>query len=345
MNNKAKKTISVILPAYNAEKYIEESIESILKQTFNDFELIVINDGSTDQTKEKILSFTDKRIRYIENKKNLGLIDTLNKGLFFSNGVYIARMDADDLCKENRFEKQIDFFLKDRDVDILGTNIHLLNSESYIKYKLTNEENRFEKQIDFFLKDRDVDILGTNIHLLNSESYIKYKLTNEENRIELLLQPVVAHPSVMMKKESIQKHRLFYDKAADCAEDYKLWIDATLCGLSIKNIGEYLLDYRIHTNQISTKYRQQQIEISNYIRIVYAECFFKSIIKGNEREYLCLMLGVNLNFREQKREIHYLFDNLLHENNVKGYFDRGLFELFLRKRLIAFEKQNNLYTM
>lgn len=305
MNNKAKKTISVILPAYNAEKYIEESIESILKQTFNDFELIVINDGSTDQTKEKILSFTDKRIRYIENKKNLGLIDTLNKGLFFSNGVYIARMDADDLCKENRFEKQI----------------------------------------DFFLKDRDVDILGTNIHLLNSESYIKYKLTNEENRIELLLQPVVAHPSVMMKKESIQKHRLFYDKAADCAEDYKLWIDATLCGLSIKNIGEYLLDYRIHTNQISTKYRQQQIEISNYIRIVYAECFFKSIIKGNEREYLCLMLGVNLNFREQKREIHYLFDNLLHENNVKGYFDRGLFELFLRKRLIAFEKQNNLYTM
>jgi hypothetical protein len=305
MNNKAKKTISVILPAYNAEKYIEESIESILKQTFNDFELIVINDGSTDQTKEKILSFTDKRIRYIENKKNLGLIDTLNKGLFFSNGVYIARMDADDLCKENRFEKQI----------------------------------------DFFLKDRDVDILGTNIHLLNSESYIKYKLTNEENRIELLLQPVVAHPSVMMKKESIQKHRLFYDKAADCAEDYKLWIDATLCGLSIKNIGEYLLDYRIHTNQISTKYRQQQIEISNYIRIVYAECFFKSIIKGNEREYLCLMLGVNLNFREQKREIHYLFDNLLHENNVKGYFDRGLFELFLRKRLVAFEKQNNLYTM
>lgn len=95
-------------------------------------ELLVINDGSTDKSKDIILSFQDKRIRFIKNKNNQGLIETLNKGLYFAKGEFIARMDADDLCKENRFEKQVDFFLQDDEVDILGTYQYVINENRYI---------------------------------------------------------------------------------------------------------------------------------------------------------------------------------------------------------------------
>ena len=104
-----KYLISVILPAYNAEEYIYAAIDSILQQTYTNFELIVINDASTDHTEEIILSFSDKRIRYIKNEQNLKLIKTLNKGIALANGKYIARMDADDISMPNRFQIEYEF--------------------------------------------------------------------------------------------------------------------------------------------------------------------------------------------------------------------------------------------
>src|SRR5688572_25455679 len=99
--------ISVILPVYNAEKYLRDAIQSILNQTFTDFELIIINDGSTDESERIINSFSDKRIRYIRNDKNLGLIETLNKAVHLAAGPYIARMDSDDISEMNRLEIQL----------------------------------------------------------------------------------------------------------------------------------------------------------------------------------------------------------------------------------------------
>ena len=97
------------MPAYNAEKYIGESIKSILNQTFIDFEFIIINDGSRDRTKEIILSYSNDRIVYLENEINSGIVVTLNKGLEYATGEYIARMDADDIAVAERLEKQIEF--------------------------------------------------------------------------------------------------------------------------------------------------------------------------------------------------------------------------------------------
>ena len=96
--------ISVVMPAYNAEKYIGEAIESILNQTFKDFEFIIINDGSVDHTKEIIREYNDPRIVLLENDKNRGIVLSLNKGLDAATGKYIARMDADDIALKNRFE-------------------------------------------------------------------------------------------------------------------------------------------------------------------------------------------------------------------------------------------------
>ena len=88
--------VSVVMPAYNAEKYISEAINSILNQTYTNFEFIIINDGSTDRTADIVESFADKRIVYLENKKNMGIVYSLNRGLAFAKGEYIARMDAED---------------------------------------------------------------------------------------------------------------------------------------------------------------------------------------------------------------------------------------------------------
>ena len=94
--------VSVLLPVYNAEKYLQEAIDSILRQTFTDFELLLINDGSTDGSEEVIRQYHDDRIVYIKNDGNKGLIYTLNRGIEAAKGTYIARMDADDVSLPER---------------------------------------------------------------------------------------------------------------------------------------------------------------------------------------------------------------------------------------------------
>lgn len=113
--------VSIILPAYNAELTVAEAIESMLNQTYRDWELIVINDGSKDNTEQVIRSFTDARIRYIANEGNKGLIYTLNRGISLAIGEYIARMDADDIAFPTRLEKQVNYLDSHPEVIVLGT--------------------------------------------------------------------------------------------------------------------------------------------------------------------------------------------------------------------------------
>ncbi len=293
-------TISVILPVYNCEDYIYESVQSILEQTFGDFELLIINDGSTDKSKQIILSLDDKRIRYLENRTNQGLIKTLNKGLHFSEGEFIARMDADDLCVNTRFQMQLEYFRQERNVDILGTNQY---------------------------------IIGTNERILHQSD-------NEENKVRLLLQPAVAHSSVMIKKRALIRNKLYYDKAALYAEDYKLWIDSSLCGLSIQNLPEYLCGYRMHENQISKIQSHIQKMVTDRIRLAYAKYFFSDIINANEKDYLLLLLGCpGYLEEEQQKRIEGLCGKLIDKNKEKLYFNQDIFECFLQYRLFNLKKE------
>ncbi|WP_291592385.1 glycosyltransferase family 2 protein [Bacteroides sp.] len=292
--------ISVILPVYNCEDYIYESVQSILEQTFEDFELLIINDGSTDESKQIILSLDDKRIRYLENRTNQGLIKTLNKGLYFSKGAFIARMDADDLCVNTRFQMQLEYFRQERNVDILGTNQY---------------------------------IIGTNERILHQSN-------NEENKVRLLLQPAVAHSSVMIKRQALIRNKLYYDKAALYAEDYKLWIDSSLCGLSIQNLPEYLCGYRIHENQISKIQSHIQKMITDEIRLAYAKYFFSDIINGNEKDYLLLLLGCSDYLgEEQLKRVEGLCRKLVNKNKERVYFCQDIFECFLQYRLFNLKKE------
>ena len=112
--------ISVIMPVYNGERFLRQAIDSILNQTIIDFELIIINDGSTDSSEDIILSYHDSRIKYVKNEYNLKLIKTLNKGLMLAKGKFISRMDADDIADKYLFESQIKAFQNDDSICIVN---------------------------------------------------------------------------------------------------------------------------------------------------------------------------------------------------------------------------------
>lgn len=128
--NKSPK-VTVLMPVYNVALYVTEAINSILNQTFKDFELLIINDGSSDSTREEVLKFSDSRIRFVENEKNIGLANTLNRGVELANGEYIARMDGDDISLPERLAKQVAILDSRRDIDICGAGYRFFGSRNY----------------------------------------------------------------------------------------------------------------------------------------------------------------------------------------------------------------------
>lgn len=225
--------ISVIMPAYNAEKYIKEAINSVLRQTYDNFEFIIIDDGSLDNTVKEIKKYIDPRIIFIQNEKNKGLIETLNNAIRIAKGKYIARMDADDIACSERLEKQFNYMENNPDISILGANLRYI-SGTY--------ETHFPE---------------------------KY----EDIKIQMLESNKISHPTVMMRKAHIVNSQLRYNENYPSAEDYKLWIDAIQNGLKIENMPDILLFYRIHENQISSQKKQEQERITQKIIKEYSLLF------------------------------------------------------------------------
>lgn len=218
--------ISVILPVFNAESYIFDSINSILSQTYKDFELIIINDGSTDSSESIIQSFNDERIKYYRNDKNRGLIYTLNRGLTLANGEYIARMDADDICTPTRFEVQLSFLQDHVDIGVVGAEATIFQGQ-YKDYP--------QNKCGYFHKPK----------------------TDEEIKAKLFVDNPIIHPTVLMRKEVLEKtngyNRNFYQ-----VEDLALWIDLSQY-TKFYNISRPLINYRISLGS-ETKLSQEDPE-------------------------------------------------------------------------------------
>ncbi len=213
-NAPKKPSISVVMPVFNGEKYLSEAIKSVLNQTYNDFKLILINDGSTDNTEQIIKSFDDSRIVYIKNDGNKGLAFSFNAGITKAIGRYIARMDADDICEKNRFEKQLNFLESNPDIGIVGSSVIM------------------------------IDERGNKIKILNREtSHINIKWSS-------LFSTPMFHPSVMGKTE-IFKNNL-YDENFKNSEDYELWSRLLFStNIIFANIAEPLLRYRVYPNSFT----------------------------------------------------------------------------------------------
>lgn len=212
MNNHV--LISIILPAYNAENTIAETIQSIINQTYKNWELIVINDGSTDSTETVVKSFIDGRIHYYKNNTNKHLIYTLNRGIDLAMGKYIARMDADDICMPERFEKQVAFMEENPKVIVCGTQIKYFGTKS----------NSFKKLV-FPEHDRDLKDM-------------------------LAMSTCFAHPSVMLRRDVLIENNVRYDKCFKNAEDYAMWVELMPLG-EFANLPDALLNYRVSDTQIS----------------------------------------------------------------------------------------------
>ena len=202
-----KPKVSIIMPVYNAEKYLREAIESILNQTFTDFEFIIIYDPSFDNTLNIINSYSDARIRIIENKKRTGLVKSLNKAVRYTHGEYIARQDADDISLPNRLKLQLDFLEKHPEVALLGTGIYVINEkgetiEKRIMHpnpkKSLLKGNRFIHGSVMFRKPV-IDELGTYNELFkNSEDYelwLRLSQKYDVNNLTLPLYELRSHGS------------------------------------------------------------------------------------------------------------------------------------------------------
>ncbi len=207
--------ITVLLSVFNDEKYISEAIESILNQTFEDFELLIIDDCSTDGTIEVINSYKDSRIRLIINEKNIDITKSLNKGLKSARGKYIARHDSDDVSTPERLEKQFNFLENNKDYAAVGSYTETIDEDSNLIRLLRCETSAEE---------------------------IYYNLSYRNN---------LTSSSIMFVKEII--HDIgSYDESSSNSEDHEFWFRISR-KYKIYVIAEYLIKYRIRDNQRLSK--------------------------------------------------------------------------------------------
>lgn len=226
MNNRAKEPlVSVLIPCYNAEKYVEESLNSILEQTYSNMEIIAIDDCSTDGTRDILeqIAKKDNRVRIIRNDENLKLISTLNKGVSSCTGEYIARIDSDDIALPTRIEKQVRFLNENEDYDVVSTMF----------YTFTDK--------------------------VSTKSLYRNPVTYEELQAFLLFKSGICHPAVMIRKRLFTELDLSFESRYLHVEDYALWSKA-LYLTKLANIDEPLLFYRVHESQISTVNAQKQLD-------------------------------------------------------------------------------------
>lgn len=221
--------VSVIMGNYNTpESYLRESIDSVLAQTYTDFELIIVDDASTDDSPAVLRSYDDPRIRILYNEKNMGLAATLNKALDNCRGEFVARMDTDDICLPQRFERQVDYLGGHPEVIVCGTWV--------------------EK---FFEPGANAKSTIPKTTLPDRESYLIYLLYGNY--------PTIIHPSVMYNRRMLLQHDLRYNTEYRYAEDYRMWLSCARCG-SCVIIPEVLLRFRCHAGSISVQKNEQQQE-------------------------------------------------------------------------------------
>ena len=240
--------ISLIMSVYNGEDYLSEAIESVLNQTFTDFELIVINDCSTDKTEEILKGFEklDERVKVHTNEVNLRLPSSLNKAISLAQGKYIARMDADDICLPERLEKQYKFMEENPNVALSSCRFMTLKNGVF------------------------------------SSGGCGGKCDNESVKALLLVTNPILHPGIIAKAEIIRS--LGYDKNFTCTEDMELWTRFVMAGYNVEIIPEYLMIYRLHDKQITeTTLEKQHKEVIAIQKKYYGTLL--EVMDSNQEEF------------------------------------------------------------
>jgi len=210
--------VSVVMPVYNGEKYLEESIDSILNQTFTDFEFIIVNDGSSDQSEEIIRNCQkkDDQIHLITNPNNLGIAEATNVGISYACGEYIALMDQDDISMPERLEKEVDFLDSHPDISVVGAN----------SIRLDEDGNQYTR--------RD---------LLETPGLIRWGL---------LFRNQIQNPTAMIRKALFLESNLKYENFMP-SQDYNFWLRISN-SYKFANLQDNYLLHRLHGSNASKKF-------------------------------------------------------------------------------------------
>jgi glycosyltransferase involved in cell wall biosynthesis len=201
--------VTVLMAVYNGERFLSEALESILNQTFSDFEFLIINDGSVDGTRELLLSYADPRIRVVDNEQNIGLTKSLNRGLAMARGEYVARQDADDRSHPGRLEKQIEFLRRHPEVVLLGTQARTIDERGYVYSRLGE---------------------------LKAVSNVAIKL-------QLLFGNPFVHTSTMFQRKKVVEEFGGYNAEYRYNQDFELW-SRIIANCRVANLPNVLVDCR-----------------------------------------------------------------------------------------------------
>jgi glycosyltransferase involved in cell wall biosynthesis len=221
--------VTVLMSVHNDRRYLAESVGSILDQSFDDFEFLIIDDGSTDGSSDVLRCIGDSRVRLITNRQNLGLTRSLNIGLDRARGKYVVRMDADDIAEAMRLEWQVDAMERQSDLGVLGTGRLL------------------------------IDDAGATVNVarpVHGRTGVLWKM---------LLGNAFAHPTVMLRREVLERHQLRYDDRFITAQDYELWV-RLLQHAAGDNLAEPLVRYRLRQGISQTRKADQ---LANHDRIAF----------------------------------------------------------------------------
>ncbi|MDI6034175.1 glycosyltransferase family 2 protein [Flavobacterium sp. LB2P84] len=280
--------ITVLMPVYNCELYIREAVDSILNQSYADFELLIIDDASSDETVSIIKKYTDDRIHLIQKKSNQGLIDSLNLGLQVAKGKYIARMDGDDISLPDRFTKQVAF--------------------------LDNND--------------EIVVCGSIFKILGSNELIKVPEFHNDIALVLLRNNCIAHPSVMLRAETIHKNKIVYDGSKIAAEDYAMWGKLVNYG-KLHNLQECLLEYRIHDKQVSNEFQELQKKMGQRIRIEINLSNLSYFFNEEERDLITKICINSMNYSFTEVKLVLKLQKALLFANQNGVYEPVGFQKYL----------------
>lgn len=276
--------VSVIIPYYNNKKYVERCLQSVLDQTYENIEIILIDDGSQEKISDILYKFKDNRIKVHRNKKNEGVVFSLNKGIQLSQGKYIARLDADDFMHKDRIVQQVTFLEENQQYVMVGSN-HILIDE--------NE---------------------------NILQYVSYPQENEEIQVFKYFSNPISHPTTLFRSSILKKFE--YNKNFLHCEDYKLWFDISK-EYKIANIPQYTTYYRLHSEGISIKNRNEQVE--NTLELILNELELSGIQVSDEELIIHSAIVTRkgkqyFNSPEKIKKLKIWIDKILQILNIENNF-------------------------
>ncbi len=217
----ARPLVTVLLATFNDAAFLAGAVDSILRQTLRDLELLIVDDGSTDETADLLRSLADSRVRVVRNDRNLGLTCSLKRGMDLAEGKYVARLDSDDIALPRRLEQQVAFLEAHPDVAIVGSAIEMIDTDGHAR------------------------------------GVMRVPTGDLEIRWASLLVTPFAHPTVMLRRQVLARHALNYDQAYRTAQDYDLWT-RLLRHARGANLAQPLVRYRLRCG-LTAAQRQDQL--------------------------------------------------------------------------------------